>query len=30
MLESGGHYQKWPTSGLSGYITPAVWAVLYA
>ena len=24
-LQSGGHNQKWPTSGQGGYITPAAW-----
>ena len=26
-LQSGGHNQKWPTSGSSGYITLAAWRV---
>ena len=26
-LQSGGQDQKWPTSGQSGYITPAVWGI---
>ena len=26
-LQSGGHNQKWPTSGQGGYITPAPWGV---
>ena len=26
-LRSGGHYQRWPTSGQIGYITPAAWGV---
>ena len=26
-LHSGGQNQKWPTSGQSGYITPAAWGV---
>ena len=26
-LQSGGQNQKWPTSGQSGYLTPAVWGV---
>ena len=27
MLQSGGQNQHWPTSGLGGYITPALWRV---
>ena len=30
MLQSGGHNQKWPTSGWVGYINPAVLGVPYA
>ena len=30
MLQSTGQNQKWPTSGPSGYITPAVWGIPYA
>ena len=26
-LQSGGQNQKWPTSGQSGYLTPAVWGI---
>ena len=26
-LQSGGQNQKWPTSALGGYITPAAWGV---
>ena len=26
-LQSGGHIQKWPTSGQRGYVTPAVWGI---
>ena len=26
-LQSGGQTQEWPTSGQSGYITPAVWGI---
>ena len=28
-LQSGGQNQKWPTSGQSGYLTPAVSGILY-
>ena len=27
LLQSGGQNQKWPTSGQSGYATPAVWGI---
>ena len=27
MLYTTGQNQQWPTSGLAGYITPAVWGV---
>ena len=26
-LQSGGQNQRWPTSGLGGYMTPAAWGV---
>ena len=26
-LQSGGHNQRWPTSGHGGYITPAAWGI---
>ena len=28
-LHSGGHNQRWPTSGQGGYITPATWGGLH-
>ena len=30
MLESRGQNQRWPTSGVCGYITPAAWQIPYA
>ena len=30
MLDNGGQYQRWPTSGRISYITPAIWRVTNA